>query len=155
LFRRARSPLARFRIFFFFLFFEKIRRRLKLFFLSLLEGRKSTGKGTLFYFCRKTHLFPARGGCSGEGSETIKRAKKDFPRCLFPGSSGVWMRIALKPLERLDVLRALDGIAAWGAIFSLSFSVLDMGEDILFWWAVTRIRRRNLFSRVFFSRDAH
>jgi len=65
------------------------------------------------------------------------------------------MRIALKPLERLDVLRALDGIAAWGAIFSLSFSVLDMGEDILFWWAVTRIRRRNLFSRVFFSRDAH
>lgn len=41
------------------------------------------------------------------------------------------MRIALKPLERLDVLRALDGIAA-GAIFSLSFLVLDMGEDILF-----------------------
>jgi len=84
--------------------------------LSLLE-RENKGKGTLLLLSSSS--LSGAGGCSGEGSETIKRAKKDFPRCLFPFSSGVWMRIALKPLKRLDVLRALDGIAA-GAIFSIS-----------------------------------
>jgi len=98
-----------------FFFFRKIRHSVKLLF-SLLE-RENKGKGTLLLLSSSS--LSGAGGCSGEGSETIKRAKKDFPRCLFPRSSGVWMRIALKPLKRLDVLRALDGIAA-GAIFSIS-----------------------------------
>jgi hypothetical protein len=137
----ARGRRERVFEFTFFLFFEKIRR-LKLFFFSLFWREERVREKGLFYFCRRTHLFSARGGCSGDGSETIKRAKKDFPRCLFPGSSGVWMRIALKPLERLDVLRALDGIAAGGRSFP-SLSRFWIWAKIFFFVGVTRIRRRN------------
>jgi hypothetical protein len=59
------------------------------------------------------------------------------------------MRIALKPIERLDVLRALVGDRGRGDLFP--FSVLDMGEDILV--GVTRIRKG--ISRLFFPRDVH
>ena len=59
------------------------------------------------------------------------------------------MRIALKPIERLDVLRALVGDRGRGDLFP--FSVLDMGEDILV--GVTRIRKG--ISRLFVPRDVH
>ena len=83
MFRRARSPRARFRIYFFFLFFEKIRRRrLKLFFLSLLEGRKSTGKGTLLLLPKK-RISVQRVGDVLEMVQRPSNARKRTSRDVF------------------------------------------------------------------------
>ena len=116
----------------FFCFFEKIRRRrLKLFFFSLLEGRKSTGKGTLLLLPKNASLFSA-WGMFWRWFRDHQTREKRLPAMSFPWFERCLDENCTQTSRKIGCFTRSGWDRGRGAIFSLSFSVLDMGEDILF-----------------------